>query len=98
MEETMPVKRTFELALAFIALLSLSALAQAAAPLVSPVWLKQHLNDKNIVIIDVYDGNQRPSPPVIFPARSSRTFSMTAGASRSARYPACCRQSKRPRN
>jgi len=55
----MPVKRIIQLALAFITLLSFSALAQAAQPLVGPNWLKQHLNDKNLVIIDVYDGNQR---------------------------------------
>ena len=24
-----------------------------------PGWLKQHLTDKNMVILDVYDGNQR---------------------------------------
>ena len=27
--------------------------------MISPAWLKQHLNDKNLVVIDVYDGNQR---------------------------------------
>ena len=55
----MLAKRIIPWALAFITLLSLSALAQAAQPLVSPAWLKQHLNDKNVVILDVYDGNQR---------------------------------------
>lgn len=55
----MLAKRIVPWALAFIALLSLSALAQAAQPLVSPAWLKQHLNDKKLVILDVYDGNQK---------------------------------------
>ncbi len=55
----MLVKRSIQFALAFITLLSFSVLAQAAEPLVGPNWLKQHLNDKNLVVIDVYDGNQR---------------------------------------
>ena len=55
----MLAKRIIPWAFAFITLLSLSTLAQAAEPLVTPGWLKQHLNDKNLVILDVYDGNQR---------------------------------------
>ncbi len=55
----MLAKRIIQWTVAFITLLSLSALAQAAQPLVNSAWLKQHLNDKNVVILDVYDGDQR---------------------------------------
>jgi thiosulfate/3-mercaptopyruvate sulfurtransferase len=59
MEGAMLAKRVIQWTFAFITLLSFSALAQAAQPLVNPAWLKQHLNDKNLVIIDVFDGDKR---------------------------------------
>ncbi len=59
----MSAKRSILSALTVVAALMVSALLQAAMaaqPLVSTAWLKQHLTDKNIVILDVYDGaNQR---------------------------------------
>jgi thiosulfate/3-mercaptopyruvate sulfurtransferase len=57
----MSIRRSVPLALACVAAFSFAALAQAAAaqPLVSTSWLKQHLHDKNLVVIDVFDGNQR---------------------------------------
>ena len=53
--------RSLILAFAFIASLMLTAISAAPAseqPLVNTTWLKQHLNDKNIVVLDVYDGDQ----------------------------------------
>ena len=49
------------LALPALAALVLSAMAShaSAAPLVDPSWLRQHLHDPNLVVLDIYDGNQR---------------------------------------
>lgn len=55
-------RRGITLAFAFIVSLMFTALAVAPASaqaLVDASWLKQHLNDKNIVVIDSYDGDQR---------------------------------------
>lgn len=55
-------KRGAKLAFAFLVSLMVSALAASAASaqaLVQTAWLKQHLNDKNIVVLSVYDGDQR---------------------------------------
>ncbi len=48
-----------------LAALVLSAMAGhvSAAPLVDPAWLRQHLHDSNLVVIDVYDS---PSQRAVF--------------------------------
>jgi thiosulfate/3-mercaptopyruvate sulfurtransferase len=54
--------RTIRVALGILSVLALSAIANGAAsaqPLVDPAWLRQHLHDQNLVVIDVYDGDQR---------------------------------------
>ena len=54
----MSLRRSVSFAFACVATFAW-AQAAAAQPLVSTGWLKQHLNDKNLVVIDVYDGDQR---------------------------------------
>jgi thiosulfate/3-mercaptopyruvate sulfurtransferase len=54
--------RTPTITFAFVASVILMAFATAPASaqaLVSTAWLKQHLNDKNIVVLDVYVGDHR---------------------------------------
>ncbi|MEJ2436326.1 MAG: rhodanese-like domain-containing protein [Pseudolabrys sp.] len=53
--------RNIRIALAAVSALLFSTIAvpASAAPLVSPSWLRQHLHDANLVVLDVYDGNQR---------------------------------------
>jgi thiosulfate/3-mercaptopyruvate sulfurtransferase len=61
-EEDMFSTRGMQLALAIGAALTLSPVTAASAahqPLVTPAWLRQHLHDKNLVIIDVYDNDQQ---------------------------------------
>ena len=56
------MNHTIRLAFGIFGILSLSAIANAAAsaqPLVDPAWLRQHLHDQNLVVIDVYDSDQR---------------------------------------
>lgn len=58
----MSSKQRVRLALAAAIAIGVVVLSQPAAiaqPLVSTSWLKQHLKDKNLVLIDVYDGDQR---------------------------------------
>lgn len=52
--------RIRSITLAFIAIFIFAAVSAASAQaLVDTAWLKQHLNDKNIVVLDVYDGDKR---------------------------------------
>jgi thiosulfate/3-mercaptopyruvate sulfurtransferase len=56
------MNRDLSLVYALVGALMLAALAigpASAQALVSPAWLRQHLNDKNLVVLDVYDGDQR---------------------------------------
>lgn len=54
-------RRTLACAFAAAALVSIAfgAAPASAQALVSPAWLRQHLNDKNIVVLDVFDDDQR---------------------------------------
>ena len=56
------MNRIIHLAFVILGALFLSGFSNGSAsaqPLVSPAWLRQHLQDQNIVILDVYDGKQR---------------------------------------
>jgi thiosulfate/3-mercaptopyruvate sulfurtransferase len=58
----MSAKRSFFLTLVLVTAMTLTALAQAAQaaePLVGTAWLRQHLQDKNLVVLDVFVGDHK---------------------------------------
>jgi thiosulfate/3-mercaptopyruvate sulfurtransferase len=46
-------------AAAVLAAIAIGAVPASAQPLVTPAWLRQHLSDKNIVVLTVFDGDQK---------------------------------------
>jgi thiosulfate/3-mercaptopyruvate sulfurtransferase len=55
-------KHRLVLALAFVTAMAVAALSQAAhaaGPLVTTAWLRQHLQDKNLFVLDVFVGDHR---------------------------------------
>jgi thiosulfate/3-mercaptopyruvate sulfurtransferase len=55
----MSAKRSILGAFAGAMVLLAANAAHATEPMVDTAWLKQHLNDKNLVVLDVYDGDQQ---------------------------------------
>lgn len=56
----MSAKRSFFLTLVLVTAVTLTAhAAQSAEPLVGTAWLRQHLQDKNLVVLDVFVGDHK---------------------------------------